>query len=81
MKAYTSTEDLIRRAISAYYRHGAKAEPASARSERREHDGKEYIVLANVRGILAVYRVRHVGGKDVLKRLKRWPAALGEVVR
>jgi hypothetical protein len=38
-----------------------------------EHEGKTYVVLHNARGTLAVYRVRNSG---LLKRLRRWPAAL-----
>ena len=38
-----------------------------------EYNGKRYLVLRNVRGVLAVYRVRTSGA---LKRLVRWPLAL-----
>jgi hypothetical protein len=34
------------------------------------HNGRRYVVLQNVNGVLAVYRVRHDG---ILKRLRRWP--------
>ena len=37
-------------------------------------DGKSYVVLSNVRGIMAVYRVRNPRSK--LKRLKRIPAEI-----
>ena len=49
---------------------------ARQRTNVSEHDGKLYVVLSNVRGTLAVYRVRNDG---VLKGLKRWPkvVALG----
>jgi hypothetical protein len=40
-----------------------------------EHQGKTYVVLSNVRGTLAVYRVRTSGQ---LKRLRRWPAEVAE---
>ena len=40
-----------------------------------EIDGRSYVVLRNVRGVLAVYRERTDG---VLKRLKRWPKELDD---
>jgi hypothetical protein len=39
----------------------------------KHDDGRHYVVLRNVRGTLAVYRVRN---DQMLKRLKRWPDAL-----
>jgi hypothetical protein len=69
-------EDLTRRAIAAYYRT-AKADGVTAIDHPAgggdvvEHEGKTYVVLANVNGTLAVYRVRTSGQ---LKRLRRWPA-------
>jgi len=45
---------------------------------RREAGDKDYVVLRNGAGILAVYRVRYIGdGDEMLKRLRRWPADLG----
>jgi hypothetical protein len=38
-----------------------------------EYDGKLYVLLTNVRGTLAVYRVRNDG---MLKRLRRPPRNL-----
>ena len=35
-----------------------------------EHGGKFYVVLRNVGGVMAVYRIRNEG---ILKGLKRWP--------
>lgn len=68
------------RALAAYYRNAARQGPGSVMQpgavEIVEHDGKAYIRLSNVRGILAVYRVRIVNGEPVLKGLKRWPAAV-----
>jgi len=46
-------------------------QPSKPRIAR--HEGRSYVVLANVRGTLAVYRVRTDG---VLKGLKRWPDAV-----
>jgi hypothetical protein len=42
-------------------------------SETVELDGRQYVVLANVNGLLAVYRIKPDG---LLRRLKRWPRAL-----
>lgn len=67
-----SKEDLIRRALSAWFRTGGTDQPSAA-SGVAEHGGKQYVVLNNVAGVLAVYRVRNDG---VLKRLARPPAVL-----
>lgn len=60
---------IVRRAFAAYFRAGGTQQPANTSGEV-EHEGKRYVVLANVSGILAVYRVRNDG---VLKGLRRWP--------
>lgn len=69
-----STDDpLIKRAFAAYFRGAGALESRpipSNDSYVMEHEGKHYVVLKNVNGILAVYRVRNSG---VLKGLKRWP--------
>ncbi|HZN76213.1 MAG TPA: hypothetical protein VFC00_31675 [Micromonosporaceae bacterium] len=65
-------EDLVRRALAAYYRSGGTDTPAGGGSVV-EHDGKLYVVLSNVNGTLAVYRVRSSGA---LKALRRWPEAV-----
>lgn len=64
------------RAMAAYFRSGANIQPA--------HDvlqytvrGKDYVVLQNVNGILAVYRIKPDG---YLKGLRRWPAVIDEIV-
>ena len=41
----------------------------------QEINGKRYVVLRNLGGILAVYRVRTDG---ILKGLKRWPKELDQ---
>ena len=61
--------DLERRALAAYFRSGGFDQPAGG-GDVVEHDGKLYVVLQNVRGTLAVYRVR---GSGALRRMKRWP--------
>jgi hypothetical protein len=71
-------DDLTRRAFAAYFRSAtldgvvSPDQPANT-SGPATHDGKTYVVLRNVRGPLAVYRVRTSGQ---LKRLRRWPAAI-----
>jgi hypothetical protein len=70
-------DELTRRAFAAYYRAWAREgldqqqidQPANT-SGVRAHGGKRYVVLENVRGVLAVYRVRPDG---ILKGLRRWP--------
>jgi hypothetical protein len=69
--------DLLGRAFSAYFARAAREgwipdQPANY-SDVREVDGREYVVLENVRGVLAVYRVRTNGR---LKYLRRWPREL-----
>jgi len=72
-------DETLSRAYSAYFRtikrEGALAiQPSEGDSGQARHGGKSYVVLRNVNGVLAVYRVRNDG---MLKRLKRWPASLG----
>lgn len=73
-----SDERLTQRAFAAYYRSAAREgvpspdHPANG-SGVQEHNGKLYVVLRNVTGILAVYRVRTSG---ILKELRRWPKEL-----
>jgi hypothetical protein len=64
---------LLRRAYAAYYRKGpVMDQPSSSGSCVEHHKGKVYVTLRNVRGVLAVYRVRNDG---ILKGLKRYPKA------
>ena len=67
-----NAEDRLHRAFKAYFKTGATEQPSVASGEQQV-DGLTYVVLRNVNGPLAVYRVRRDGA---LKRLKRWPAAL-----
>ncbi|HEY3356886.1 MAG TPA: hypothetical protein VGQ83_26790 [Polyangia bacterium] len=64
--------DLERRALAAYFRSGGTDQPAGG-AQFVEVGGKAYVTLSNVRGMLAVYRVRNDGQ---LKGLKRWPHEL-----
>jgi len=67
-------DNLMRRAMAAYYRGADSGVMQPSKSSGVESvDGKHYVVLRNVNGLLAVYRVRNDG---VLKGLKRWPAEL-----
>lgn len=74
----TDNDPLISRAFAAYFRSAAREGipspdmPAND-SHLCELGGKRYVVLHNVNGVLAVYRVRNDG---VLKGLKRWPKEL-----
>ena len=66
------------RALGAYYRAGARSggivpPPRTLDSGKWEYQGKQYVVLGHVNGLLAVYRIKPDGS---LKRLRRWPKAL-----
>ena len=65
---------LINRAFIAYLRTDRDPTEPIFRNVV-EHEGKFYVVLRTVDGVLAVYRVRNDG---ILKRLRRWPAELEE---
>ena len=70
-------QDFTQRAIAAYFRTGTKEgwrcdQPSAADSGTVELNNRHYVVLANSRGILAVYRIKPDG---LLRRLKRWPHA------
>ncbi len=69
-----SDPELERRALAAWYRtaasDGVAIDAPSGGAGVAEHDGRLYVVLQNVRGTLALYRVQNDG---VLRRMKRWP--------
>lgn len=72
--------EYVDRALAAYHRAKRSPgevykQPSRSDSGEVEHASKRYVVLANVNGILAVYRIKVDG---FLKRLKRWPAALDQ---
>lgn len=69
-------EDVMRRALAAYFRAGATQQPSTRSSGVRHVRGLAYAVLASAGELLAVYRVRNDG---MLKRLKRWPEELSDV--
>ena len=64
--------DLSRRALAAYFRSGGFDQPTGG-GVVQNYEGKLYVVLSNVRGTLAVYRVRNEG---MLKRLRQPPRGL-----
>lgn len=66
-------DEVMRKAFAAYFRGGNTDQPGAAASGVELVGGLRYAVLRNVRGVLAVYRVRNDG---MLKGLKRWPAEL-----
>jgi hypothetical protein len=64
------------RALAAYYTAAAKQigqamQPGSVEIET--HDGFDYVVLRNVNGVLAVYRITT---QAQLKAMKRWPKTI-----
>jgi hypothetical protein len=63
-------DEMIRRAKAAWFRTGGSDQPGSSHSGVEESNGKHYVVLRNVNGVMAVYRIRNDG---ILKRMKRWP--------
>jgi hypothetical protein len=71
-----SDEELLARATRAYFvaarKHGGAVNQPGSHDSTVETDSREkaYVVLRNVNGVLAVYRIRNDG---VLKGLKRWP--------
>jgi hypothetical protein len=68
-------DDYLKRAMGAYFRFGGIDQPSKDESGERQHDGKDYVVLKNVNGVLAVYRITTSGQ---LKKLKRWPSEIEE---
>lgn len=71
----TTKANFMNRALSAYFRQLVGSiqlamQPSNASAIERVGD-RRYVVLRNVEGTLAVYRVRSCD--KVLKRLKRWP--------
>lgn len=66
--------DYLRRAMAAYFRTSGGDQPDQGRSGVETIEDRKYVVLRNVNGILAVYRIRRSGA---LKRLRRWPAEMG----
>lgn len=66
-----STTDLTERAITLFMRKPGAQQPATDLSGPATAGGFDYIVLRNLGGVLAVYRV--MTHSRTLKRLRRWP--------
>jgi hypothetical protein len=73
-------DEMTSRAFAAWFKEAKRTgvhspdQPANT-SGRRKLAGRDYVVLENISGTMAVYRVRTDG---ILKRLKRWPAKLDQ---
>jgi hypothetical protein len=63
-------DEMLRRAMAAWFRTGGSDQPGRDASTIEEAGGKDYVVLRNVNGVMAVYRIRN---DCMLKRLRRWP--------
>lgn len=65
---------LLRRAFTAWFKAGGPyTDQPSNMSTVEAHASHWYVVLRNVRGTMAVYRVKNDG---MLKRLRRWPSSI-----
>ena len=64
--------EYVKRATAAWFRNGGKDQPAGT-SGVRDYNDKAYVVLENVRGTLAVFRIKPDGR---LRHLRRWPAEI-----
>jgi hypothetical protein len=65
---------LLDRAVNLYARcEISLQQPSRSDSGTTLLDGRTYVVLRNINGVLAVYRVRRDGA---LRRLRRWPSAV-----
>ena len=65
--------EYFNRAMAAWFRAGNTDQPSSYSSGMEEVKGLNYVVLRNVNGILAVYRIKPDG---FLRRMRRWPKEL-----
>ena len=71
MIGIVESEALTNRAIASYVRKPGAQQPSAGLSGHATANGLDYIVLRNLGGVLAVYRVMsHI---RALKRLRRWP--------
>jgi hypothetical protein len=79
--------DLIDRAIRAYHRAGNTVQPSKYSSEVQTHDGRTYVVLRNMRGVLEVLRaviqrinrkLHHEDERLRTTRSDRWRNDLGD---
>ena len=70
----TDMNDLTTRAIASHMHTPGAQQPAANLSGPATAGGFDYIVLRNISGVLAVYRV--LTHSRTLKRLRRWPKAV-----
>lgn len=77
MSAAARKSDLLSRAYAAYFRSGGTDLPSNA-SDVFVFGSKTYVVLFNVREILAIYRLLKSGQ---LRRLRHYPAGLNSAVK
>jgi hypothetical protein len=71
-------DELLIRALRAYGIASRKSdtvqtEPSATLSDVEEHSESKYVVLRNVNGILAVYKLKPSG---TLRAMKRWPKTI-----
>jgi hypothetical protein len=66
---------LVSRAMEAYFRagHGRQQLVTICRVRALAHN--RYVVLSDINGVLAVYRIR---GDGILRRMRRWSKELNE---
>ena len=78
MTSKDTDDELVNRVLAAYYRigHGRQQVVTNTRVCALAH--KRYVVLSDITGPLAVYRIR---GDGILRRLQRWPKELHEAAR
>lgn len=72
----TTTDTLTQRAIAAHLRQPGALQPSADLSGPATAAGREFVVLRNTGGVLAVFRVLPIS--RTLKRLKRWPTILND---
>ena len=75
-------EELISRATRAYCTRQRRSgesydQPSASSSHAEEHDGRVFIVLESIKGILAVYRLKDDGHIEYVQE-EYWPARLLE---
>jgi hypothetical protein len=54
-------DKLMESAVRAYHRWGGKEQPSNNDSGRFKYEEKDYLVLANVNGVLAIFEVSPAG--------------------
>jgi hypothetical protein len=79
----TALKDPESRAMLAYFldcqEKGVFFQQPASYSGIRQYDGKEYVVLENINGPLAVYLVQPDGSLEDLEDYTQWPGDLGKL--